>query len=168
MRALSLAVAAFALAAFLVWLRTPDIGLFLLAAAALLCAGAARLSRGVSAFLRVFQAIFAAETIVFGLAYLADALGFWPKAYADYALPSTVPLTAALFGSLVYAISFIPVVRKMTGIADPYFYETAPTVARAWPFPRVTIAQNRLAVAALAFLSGTWLSETIFAGASSG
>ena len=103
-------------------------------------------------FLRIFQAIFAVETILFGLAYLTDAIGLWPKAYADYALPSTLPLTVALFGSFVYAIAFIPVIRKMTDIADPYFHERAPTVARIWPFPAIAIAQNRLATAALVFL----------------
>ena len=41
---------------------------------------------GISVFLRIFEAVFAIETIVFGLAYLADELGLWPKAYADYAL----------------------------------------------------------------------------------
>lgn len=152
MRILSLAVAAFAFAAFLVGLHAPDVGVFLFAAAALLCAAATYLSRRISVFLRIFEAIFAVETILFGIAYLSDALGLWPQAYADYALPSSLPLTVALFGSFAYAISFIPVIRKMTDIADPYFHETAPTVARIWPFRAVTLAQNRLAAAALVFL----------------
>ena len=152
MRNLSLAVTAFAIAAFLVGLHAPDVGVFLFAAAALLCAAATYLSRRISVFLRIFQAVFAIETILFGLAYLTDALNLWPKAYADYALPSSLPLTVALFGSFVYAISFIPVVRKMTDIADPYFRERAPTVARVWPARPFTTAQNRLAGAALVFL----------------
>ena len=133
MRILSLAVALFALAAVLVGLRAPDVGIFLYAAAALLCAGATYRSAHISTFLRVFEVVFAVETIVFGVAYLADALGLWPQAYADYALPSSLPLTVALFGSLIYAVSHIPVVRKMTDIADPYFSERALTTARIWP-----------------------------------
>ena len=133
MRTLSLAVALFALAAVFVGLRAPDVGVFLYAAAALLCAGATYRSAHISTFLRVFEVVFAVETIVFGVAYLADELGLWPQAYADYALPSSLPLTVALFGSLVYAVSHIPVVRKMTDIADPYFSERAPTTARIWP-----------------------------------
>jgi putative ATP-binding cassette transporter len=152
MRNLSLAVAAFALAALLVGLHAPDVGVFLFAGAALLCAAATYLSRGISTFLRIFVANFAVETILFGFAYLADALGLWPLAYADYSLPSSLPLTVALFGPFVYSVSFIPVIRKMTDIADPYFHETAPTVARVWPFRAVTVAQNRLAAAALVFL----------------
>jgi len=152
MRTLSLAVALFALAAVLVGLRAPDVGVFLFAAAALLCAGATYRSAHMSTFLRVFEVIFAIETIVFGVAYLVDELGLWPQAYADYALPDSLPLTVALFGSLVYAVSHIPVVRKMTDIADPYFSERAPTTARIWPARPFTVAQNRLAIAALVFI----------------
>ena len=152
MRILSIAVAVFALAAFLVGLHAPDVGVFLFAGAALLCAGATYLSGRISVFLRVFEVIFAVETILFGAGYLADVLGFWPAAYADYRLPSSLPLTVALFGLLVYAISHIPVVQKMTDIADPYFRERAPTVARIWPAPPFTIAQNRLAIAAAVFI----------------
>jgi putative ATP-binding cassette transporter len=152
MRILSLAVALFALAAILVGLRAPDVGLFLYAAAALLCAAATYRSAHISAFLRVFEVVFAVETIVFGAAYLVDALGLWPSAYADYALPSSLPLTVALFGSLVLAVSHIRVVRKMTDIADPYFSERAPTTARIWPGRPFTTAQNKLAIAALVFL----------------
>ena len=152
MRTLSLAVAAFALAALLVGLRSPDIAIFLYAGAALLCAGATYRSARISAFLRVFEVVFAVETILFGAAFLLDVLGLWPQAYADYRLPSSLPLTVALFGSLVYAVSFIPVVRTMTDIADPYFFERAPTSARVWPGAAFTVAQNRLAIAAVVFL----------------
>jgi putative ATP-binding cassette transporter len=152
MRILSLAVALFAVAAILVGLRAPDIGLFLYAGAALLCAVATDRSAHISKFLRVFEIVFAVETIVFGAAYLVDALGMWPQDYGDYALPSSLPLTVALFGSLVYAVSHIPVVRTMTDIADPYFSDRAPTTARIWPGRRFTTVQNKLAIAALVFL----------------
>ena len=152
MRILSLAVALFAVAAILVGLRAPDIGLFLCAGAALLCAVATDRSAHISKFLRVFEIVFAVETIVFGAAYLVDALGMWPQDYGDYALPSSLPLTVALFGSLVYAVSHIPVVRTMTDIADPYFSDRAPTTARIWPGRRFTTVQNKLAIAALVFL----------------
>jgi putative ATP-binding cassette transporter len=152
MRILSLAVALFAIAAILVGLHAPDVGIFLYAGAALLCAAATDRSAHISKFLRVFEVVFAVETIVFGAAYLIDALGLWPHDYADYALPSSLPLTVALFGSLVYAISHIPLVRTMTDIADPYFSDRAPTTARIWPGRRFTTAQNKLAIAALVFL----------------
>ena len=109
MRILSLAVALFALAAFLVGLHAPDVDLFLYAAAALLCAAATYRSAHISAFLRVFEVVFAVETIVFGAAYLVDALGLWPSAYADYALPSSLPdilggMRLSLTVSLILAV----------------------------------------------------------------
>ena len=152
MRLLSFAVGAFAVATFLVGLHTPGTMVFLLAGAALACAITTFLSQRLSAFLKVFEATFAVETIVFGLAFLIDQLDLWPKAYENYTLPDSLPFAVALFGVFVYAISFIPVVRKMIGIADPYFEAATPTSARIWPLPAFVVAQNKLAAASLVFL----------------
>jgi vitamin B12/bleomycin/antimicrobial peptide transport system ATP-binding/permease protein len=152
MRFLSFAVGAFAAATFLVGLKAPDTMVFLLAAAALACAITTLLSERQSAFLKIFTATFATETIVFGLAFLVDQLGLWPKAYENYTLPDSLPFAVALFGVFVFAISFIPVMRKMIGIADPYFMASTPTSARIWPFSPFVVAQNRLAAASLVFL----------------
>jgi vitamin B12/bleomycin/antimicrobial peptide transport system ATP-binding/permease protein len=152
MRLLSLAVGAFAVATFLVGLHAPETMLFLLAGAALACSVTTFLSQRLSAFLKIFEATFACETIVFGLAFLVDELGFWPKAYENYTLPESLPFAVALFGVFVYGVSFIPVVRKMIGIADPYFVSATPTSARIWPFRPFIVAQNKLAAASLVFL----------------
>ncbi|HLW93142.1 MAG TPA: ABC transporter ATP-binding protein/permease [Roseiarcus sp.] len=152
MRLLSFAVGLFAVAAFLTGLNAPGTMVFLLTGAAAACAVAVFLSDRLSAFLKVFETIFACETIIFGTAFLIDQLGLWPQAYANYTLPESLPFAVALFGVFVYAISFIPVVRKMTGIVDPYFEESAPTRAKVAPFPAFSVAQNKLATAALSFL----------------
>ena len=152
MRLLAIAVGLFAIAAFAVGLHSPSTMVFLLTGAAAACAVAVFLSHGLSTFLKIFEATFAVETIVFGLAFLVDKLGLWPQAYANYTLPDSLPFAVALFGVFIYAISFIPVVRKMTGIADPYFFASAPTRARIFPFPAFAVAQNRLATASLVFL----------------
>jgi vitamin B12/bleomycin/antimicrobial peptide transport system ATP-binding/permease protein len=152
MRFLSFAVGAFAVATLLVGLKTPETMVFLLAAAALACAVTTFLSERQSAFLKIFTATFATETIVFGLAFLVDQVGLWPKAYENYTLPDSLPFAVALFGVFVFAISFIPVMRKMIGIADPYFMASTPTSARIWPFSPFVVAQNRLAAASLVFL----------------
>jgi vitamin B12/bleomycin/antimicrobial peptide transport system ATP-binding/permease protein len=152
MRLLAFAVGAFAVATFFVGLRTPDTMVFLLAGAALLCAVTTFLSQRRSPFLKIFGATFGVETIVFGLGFLADRLGIWPRAYENYSLPDSLPFAVALFGIFIYAISFVPVVRKMMGISDPYFDASTPTGARIWPFPSFIVAQNRLAAASLVFL----------------
>ena len=121
MKFLSFAVGAFAVATFLVGLHEPDSTVFLLAAVALACAVTTFLSQRMSTFLKIFEAIFAVETVVFGLAFLVDALGLWPASYAAYTLPVSQPLAVALFGILVFGLWHIPVVRKMAEIADRYF-----------------------------------------------
>ncbi len=78
----------------------------------------------VSSFLRVFLVIFSVEYVVTGAAYLLAKHGIWPEAYKALAIPFQLPLTVGLFGILVYAISFIPVVRTISGLADPYFAST--------------------------------------------
>ncbi len=75
----------------------------------------------ISAFLRLFVVIFAVEYAVTGAAHLAGKYGYWPEVYQALKIPYELPLTVGLFGILVYALSFIPVIRTIAGLADPYF-----------------------------------------------
>jgi putative ATP-binding cassette transporter len=75
----------------------------------------------ISPFLRVFSTIFAVEYIVTGLAYVAARTGWWPPGFSESTPPASLPTTVAIFGLLVYLISFIPVIRQITRLADPYF-----------------------------------------------
>ena len=75
----------------------------------------------ISPFLRVFSAIFAVEYVVTGLAYVAVRAGWWPPGFSESAPPASLPTTVAIFGLLVYLISFIPVIRQITRLGDPYF-----------------------------------------------
>src|SRR5499427_4782048 len=43
------------------------------------------------------------------------------RRYSASAPPASLPTTLAIFGLLVHLISFIPVVRQITRLADPYF-----------------------------------------------
>jgi ABC transporter transmembrane protein len=72
-------------------------------------------------FLRVFSTIFAVEYIVTGLAYVAVRAGWWPPSFSELAPPASLATTVAIFGLLVHLISFIPVIRQITRLADPYF-----------------------------------------------
>src|SRR5271155_1748208 len=75
----------------------------------------------ISPFLCVFSTIFAVEYVVTGLAYVAVRAGRWPSSCSESAPPASLPITVAIFGLLVYLISFIPVIRQITRLADPYF-----------------------------------------------
>jgi vitamin B12/bleomycin/antimicrobial peptide transport system ATP-binding/permease protein len=74
-----------------------------------------------SPFLRVFIYLFALEFAVTGAAHLLGKTGYWPQAFEAIKIPFELPLTVGFFAILVYAISFIPVVRTITSLADPYF-----------------------------------------------
>jgi putative ATP-binding cassette transporter len=75
----------------------------------------------ISPFLRVFSTIFAVEYVVTGLAYVAVQAGWWPPSFSESAPPASIPITVAIFGLLVHLIFFIPVIRQITRLADPYF-----------------------------------------------
>jgi len=75
----------------------------------------------ISPFLRVFSTIFALEYLVTGLAFVVVEAGWWPSSLAEAAPPASLPITIAIFGLLVYLISFIAVIRQITRLADPYF-----------------------------------------------
>src|SRR6516225_1223720 len=75
----------------------------------------------ISPFLRVFSTIFAAEYVVTGLAYVLVRTNWWPLSLSEAAPPASLPATLGIFGLLVHLISFIPVVRQITRLADPYF-----------------------------------------------
>ena len=98
--------------------NTPSIGI---GAVGLLLGFSAWKSSAISPFLRLFMVIFTSEYVLTGIAYLMGARDFWPKALEAITIPSELPLTVGLFGIIVYLISFIPVVRTITGLADPYF-----------------------------------------------
>lgn len=152
MTLLSLAVAALSVASAIVWWSASDSSSLLLAIFGLLCAGATSRSRHVPTFLKIFITIFATEVVVFGGLYLLAVLGLWPESMKDYRLPWHVPVTVAVFGVLVWAVSHIKVVRTIGGIADRYFESDGMTVARVWPFPAFQIAERRLAITMVTFL----------------
>jgi vitamin B12/bleomycin/antimicrobial peptide transport system ATP-binding/permease protein len=149
---LAVLVGLFSAAAAADSLKTGDNIVLLLAGVGFLCAFTTYRSRAISTFLQIFAAIFATETAIFGAAFLAAQTGVWPVSLETYELPESLPLTVAIFGILVYAISFIPVVRSMTRIADHYFETSGETRARIWPFPAFAARERRVAIAMVVLL----------------
>ncbi|MGH6830770.1 MAG: ABC transporter ATP-binding protein/permease, partial [Methylocella sp.] len=152
MHLLAVLVGLFSAAAGVVSLKTGDHIVLLLVGAGFLCAFTTYRSRTISTFLQIFAAIFAAETVIFGTVFLIAQTGLWPASLEDYELPESLPLTVAIFGILVHAISFIPVVRSMTRIADRYFDASDETRARIWPFPAFAAPERRVAIAMVVLL----------------
>jgi putative ATP-binding cassette transporter len=152
MKLLAIVVGIFSAAAAVIAQTTGETGIFVLAAAGFVCTVTTYRAQTISSFLKIFAAIFAIETVLFGSLYLLAKVGFWPASLADYQLPESLPLTVAMFAITVYGVSFVPVVRAMMNIADRYFAANDGTVARVWPFPAFSSLERRVAIAMVVFL----------------
>jgi putative ATP-binding cassette transporter len=149
---LSLLIAAFAILAASAAISTSEHALWLLAIAAMLCAATTWASRRLSSFLKIFVCIFGLEVVVFGSVLLSAKMNYWPEALKDYLLPESLPLTVCLFSILVWAVARLPVVTKITAIADLYFDSSSRTQVRLWPLPAVAVVEHRLAKTMIAVL----------------
>ena len=150
MRILSLAV--FALIAFAAGFHVNDAMLLGLGAASALAALASLPSLRIPTFLKLMSELFAVETVVFGAADIVNALGYWPQRYAEYALPRYLPIATAVFVIALTLTSWIPFVKRMMRIADPFFEARTPITMRP-PFmaPRI-LRQSSYARACVVFL----------------
>jgi len=151
MKFLGLAVAVFALVAAGLGIAQGDTILELLGGFSLVAALCCWRSANVSVFLKIFIALFGVEIIAFGLADFAARFGYWPEKLADAKIPATLPLTVAVFAILVFAVSHLPVVRKLTRIADRFFHAAGSTVAKYGPIQFKT-TERRLATGMVVFL----------------
>ncbi len=152
MKLLGLAVAVFSVFCALVAAMAGQPSFYLVAGFGFVAAVTTFLSAPVSDYLRVFIGIFSVEIILFGCNALLAATGHWPSKLDDFAMPATLPITAALFAILVFAVSFVPLVRRMTGIADRYFRETAPADIAVWPFTRLRVSERGWAMSMIVVL----------------
>ena len=150
MRMLSLA--AFAILALVVGVYEKD-GMMVLIGAASAFAAYASLPRfRTSVFLSILSDVFAAETILFGLADIVSLLGYWPQAYKDYELPRYLPLATALFGVVIFGVSHFPFVQRMLRITDPFFLARTPISINPWPLPPIALRQSLYARINVIFL----------------
>ena len=152
MKALGFLVGAFSIFCAVAAATTGQTSFYLVAGFGLAAAITTFLSTPVSAYLKIFIGIFSVETIVFGANALAVATKHWPESLSDFAMPSSLPVTAELFSILVYAVSFVPLVHRMTVIADRYFDETAPADIRFPPFNWLRTSERAWAVTMIVIL----------------
>ena len=140
MRMLSLAV--FAALALTIGAYEESGMTILIGVVSALAAGACLPRWRLSTFLTVLSELFVAETVIFGAADLAALLGYWPKAYEEYELPTYLPLATAIFVLAIFGVSHLGMVRRMTSIADPFFAARTPISIRPWPLPRMIARQD--------------------------
>jgi putative ATP-binding cassette transporter len=118
----------------------------------LLCAFATFRAAAISSFLKIFVAFFSAETIVFGLAFVADHAGFWPAAYEQYAPPESLPFAVAIFSVLIYAVTRFGTVAEITRIADRYFEAGETGKLQLWLLGSYRALERRIATAMIVFI----------------
>lgn len=152
MKALGFLVGAFSIFCAVAAATTGQTSFYLVAGFGLAAAVTTFLSTPISAYLKIFIGIFSVETIVFGANALAVATKHWPDSLSDFAMPSSLPVTAELFSILVYAVSFVPLVHRMTVIADRYFDETAPADIRFPPFSWLRTSERAWAITMIVIL----------------
>lgn len=152
MRLLSLFVAALAAIALVAGQQSGSGGMLGMGAVGVLLALATYRSTEISFFLKIFSGIFGVEYVVFGAGSVLAQLGYWPADWAAIAPPASLATTVAVFGILIYAISFIPVIQRISRLASPYFSSTETTTAQLWPFGTFQIQLGRLGVILLIFL----------------
>ena len=152
MRSLAIAVAAFALLALGLGITGGKNNLIFLGAVGVLLAFTTMRAPTISSFLRIFAAIFATEYIVFGGVALLSGHGLWPEALQDFVPPGSLPVTVGIFGLLIYAISFIPVIQSIMRIADRFFDGDDRTTVHIWPFAKFQMNEQLLARIMVVFL----------------
>lgn len=149
---LSMLIAAFAAVCGVTAVLKGEGALWLLCGAAVICAATTWASRSLSSFLKIFITIFGIEVILFGLVFVIAQAGYWPDALKEYLLPDTLPLTVCIFSILVWVVSHVKVVKRITAIADLYFDSRHNTHVHIWPLPSFEVMESKLAKAMIAFL----------------
>jgi putative ATP-binding cassette transporter len=152
MRFLALAVAAFAVLALALGLTGAKNNLVFLGAVGLLLAFTTSRAPSISSFLRIFAAIFATEYVVFGAVTILAGQALWPEALKGFVPPGSLPVTVGIFGLLIYAISFIPVIQSIMRIADRFFDGEDRTTVSVWPLSKFQMNEQRLARWMVVFL----------------
>ncbi|PTM38847.1 ABC transporter ATP-binding protein/permease [Bosea sp. 124] len=152
MRPLSFAVAALALVALIAGQQSGAAGTIGMGVVGILLALALFRSTEIDFFLKIFSGIFGSEYVVFGAGALLAQGGYWPQDWMAAAPPTSLATTVAVFGILIYAISFIPVVQRIARISSPYFLSGEATEANLWFLGRYRVKLGHLAVALIVFL----------------
>lgn len=152
MRPLSFAVAALALIALAAGLQSGSNAVIGLGVVGILLALATYRSTQIDFFLKIFSGIFGVEYVLFGAGAVIAQLGYWPGEWQAAAPPASLGITVAVFGILIYLISFVPVVQRIARLASPYFLAEERTTANLWPFGRYQMKLGHFAVAVIVFL----------------
>ena len=152
MKSLGIAVAAFSVFCAFLAATTAHATLFLLTGFGLLAAAATYRSTSISSYMRIFVGIFSTEIILFGANSLLVQTGHWPSALDRFAMPISLPITVELFTILIYGVSFVPIIRRMTAIGDRYFESRKASGIKVFPFNFLRVSERTWAISMVVLL----------------
>jgi vitamin B12/bleomycin/antimicrobial peptide transport system ATP-binding/permease protein len=130
-----------------------------LPAVTLALAAIAFLSLRIPRFLRVLIGTLALTHILLLALLIAAALGAVPEGYRDYVPPASMPVGAMAFSALIYAASFVPVIRTIMEIADRYFEARERSEVRIPLLGSFGASEGAIGTAFLAVLVGINLAQ---------
>ena len=150
--ALTGAVSLATLALLAAGLKTQQSDLIGLALAGALAGVATWRAAAISTFLRIFAGLFAAEFFVFSSILLAARFELWPAPLAAAVPPVSLTASVAIFAILIHAISYLPVIRRVTDIADRYFKQAGSTEVSLPLIAPFVMDERKLARVMIVFL----------------
>jgi putative ATP-binding cassette transporter len=96
----------------------------------------------------------AATHIVLLAILLGSAAGLVPAGFESYVPPLSTPIGAGVFAALIYALSFVPVIRTIMAIADRYFESRADSLLRIPGLATIRASEGNIGTMFLAVLIG--------------
>ncbi|TDR94516.1 ABC transporter ATP-binding protein/permease [Enterovirga rhinocerotis] len=112
------------------------------------------LSRSISPYLRIFVTMYALGFLFLATLSLLGGLGFLPQMVTELLPPAFSASAAAVFALIVYGVSFIPVIRTITTLADPYFRAETPSSDFGRPFAWLGSREGRVGARLVGLLIG--------------
>lgn len=107
-------------------------------------AGIAFASQRISSFVRVFVATYAGGYAFIAGLLLLGGLGLLPDVIRAMLPPPFVAAAVVVFAGLIYSASFLPVIRTITAIADPFFDSQEPADRESGPFTWMGRTEGRI------------------------
>jgi putative ATP-binding cassette transporter len=98
-------------------------------------------------FLRIFVFMYGLGYVLIGLANALRLSGLLPSSLGPFVPPAFMMVAVAAFAGIVFGVSFLPVIRQIMRLADPYFHaDTSATAAYGW-FGRLFSSEGKAATA---------------------
>ncbi|HEY8383142.1 MAG TPA: ABC transporter ATP-binding protein/permease [Microvirga sp.] len=146
--------------ALLVASITGAVGLpFYLPVATLLTAAVLVVARGAPKFLRIFICMLSAMHVLFVLLQLGALGGLITGDYRGYVPPPSSALGATAFAIIIYALSYVPVVRTVCRITDRYLDSQANSLIRIPGLGLVRAKEGTIGTAFVALLIAINLAQ---------